>query len=424
MFETTKLENNLRLITKQMPEAGSVAVGIFIGAGGRYEDFETNYGVSHFLEHALFKGTIKRPSPKQIPEEIDQVGGYINAYTTEDRTCFYVKVPQQHWQLGYEILVDMITDPLFKESEIDRERAVIIEEMNVYRDDPARHVYDLTLDLLWPNDKLRTNVIGNEQIISSIPRDSIISYYKSLYTTDNMVVSVAGNLKLDTVVRKTRELFSNIRTTKSFAYAPTTGRISASRSNILDRNTNQTHFVIATRGAALDTDDEKIMAVVSTILGSGLSSRLYLNIRERQGLAYSVTASTSNFTDAGNFEVYAGVNKEKTAKALSAVCSELAKIRQTLVGPKELTKAKEILKGRLIMSLEDNSSQADRMGTQMILANTYWPVDETLAKIDSVTAEEVQKAAGFYLATDKLRLAVIGPHSDEDKLKFEEIISK
>lgn len=423
MHKITKLDNGLKIITNPMSPAGSVTVAIFVGAGGRYEDLKTEYGAAHFLEHLLFKGTPTRPSAKKIAETIDSVGGYMNAYTAEDHTSFYIKVPKQHFKLAFDILADIISDPLLKESEIERERGVILEEMNVYKDDPARYVFDLVGKLLWPHDKLQTNVIGTEQTISTMPRKVIYDYYKALYNPDNMVIAVAGNIDHQNVVNyATKSLGRLVKKTKR-SYEPTSGRIAKEKLKVIDQDTNQTHLVLTARSAVLDSDEEPIMAVASTVLGMGMSSRLFLNVRERKGLAYTIYSSTSSYIDSGKFEIYAGVNKAKVSLALRAICHELHKIRTELVPEKELDKAKEQLKGRLIMSLENNSAVADRLGSQLILMDKAWSLEETLAKIDNVTAQTIKKATAKYLLPTKLRLAMIGLFSDTEKNKFEEILT-
>ena len=423
MPEVETLKNGLRIVHRPLPQTGSVAIAVFVGTGGRFEDFDTNYGVTHFLEHLLFKGTQKRPNPKQIPEEIDGLGGYINAYTSTDRTCFYVKLPRQHWAQGLDILADIVLHPLFKEREIDRERGVVIEEMKVDMDDPASYVFDLVGDLLWPTDMLRTNILGNEQIISSIKKSQIRDYYKKHYTINNIVISVSGNLEMWEILNRTNELFNSTTSPKTISPTPTKGTISRTRSSVLEQDTNQSHVVIAARAPQMEADDEMAMRLLSVALGGGLSSRLSLNVRERKGLAYTIYSSYSTYTDSGSFEIYAGINKLKLDQALRAITTELARIRDTNIPERELAKVKEMMKGRLIMGNEDNSNIADRMGSQLILTGKAWPIEETLAKIDKVTAAAIRRAAARYLSPTKLRLALIGPHDQKQVHKFEQILA-
>lgn len=423
MPEVHELKNGIRIVNKTLPQTSSVAIAFFVGAGGRDEDLAKNYGVTHFLEHLLFKGTKNRPSPKQISEEIDGVGGYINAYTTKEKTCFYVKLPRQHWMLGLEVLSDMIQNPLFDEREIDRERGVIIEEMNVYRDDPASLVFDLVGDLLWPNDTLRTNVIGTEDVISNIPRSNITKYYKDHYCHNNIVISVAGNLESWEIIDKVNEHFGGNRKPVKIVRKKTSDKISDKKLNIHEQDTNQSHFVLCARGVPYRHEDEINMIVLAALLGSGMSSRLNYIVREKKSLAYNVHATNVNHVDSGSFEIYAGVNKEKTAQALRAIMLELARVREQLVPDRELKKVKELIKGRYIMSQEENSNIADRMGWQTLLLGEIMSIDELNQKIDAVSPQSLRRVARTYLQPAKLRLAAIGPYTEKDEAQFEHILA-
>lgn len=422
MHEITQLNNGLKIVTKNMSDTDSVTVNFFVGAGGRYENLSTEDGVSHFLEHLLFKGTHKRPSSKIISEAVDSVGGIINAYTAEDHTSYYIKLPKNYLGLAFNILTDIITDPLFEQSEIEREREVILEEMKVFKDDPSQYVYDLVGDLLWPKDTLRTNVIGNEHIIRSISRDTIQKYFRQLYAMDNMVISVAGNIDHRRVLQLVEELLSSLQSKSKRTWQPVKGGLSTHKINLISEETNQAHILLVGRAPKIDAPDEAAVKVLSAILGSGMSSRLFLNIREEKGLAYTIYMSYSNFVDSGKFQIYAGVNNDKVDQALSAVIEELTKIQHKLVDDKELLKAKEQVRGRYIMGLENNASVADHLGTQLILTSKITTLSETLAKIDAVTASDIIKAAQTYLYKDLVRLAIIGPYNEDDKIKLQKIL--
>lgn len=420
----SKLENGLRVITSEIADTGSVTVSVFVGAGGRYEDLDKEYGVSHFLEHLPFKGSQKRPTAKQIAEEIDGVGGLMNAYTSEDHTCYYVKLPREHFDLAFDVVADMVTAPLFEAEQIEKERNVILEEIKMYKDDPARLVFDLVGDLLWPTDSLRTNVIGTEQSISSISRELIVDYYNSLYAPGNIVVSVAGGVKHDSVLAKAKEYFNKSNSKADRTFDATKGQISDHISNITAQETNQTHLIIAARAPQLDAQDDMPMRVLAAILGGSMSSRLFQNVREQKGLAYSVNASTHAFIDSGKIEIYAGVNRDKVTQALEAICEEIATIRQSKVDESELERTKEQFRGRLIMAQENNATVADSRGTQVILTGQAKSIDEILQLVDQVTVADINKAANKYLQPDMLRLAMIGHFDADDQAKFESIISK
>ncbi len=416
LHKISTLTNGVRIITRTMDDTESVTVAFFVGAGGRYEDMKTEYGSAHFLEHLLFKGTTKRPEARIISEEVDSVGGYMNAYTAEDHTCYYIKLPKNYVGLAFNILADILTDPLFKPAEFERERSVILEEMNVYKDDPGRYVFDLVGDLLWPKDSLRTNVIGTPEIIQAMPRQIVIDYFKHLYCMDNLVISVAGNISHIKAVELSEELLGSFNTKASRGYQKIKHGQSTRVTNIIEQDTNQTHIVVAGLAPAIDAQDEPSMKILSTLLGSGMSSRLFLNVRERKALAYTIYMSYSNFIDTGKFEIYAGVSNDRVDEAVGAIAEELTKVRTEGIERRELEKAKEQVRGRMIMGLESNSAVADIMGSDLIVAGKAWTLEEMLAQIDGTTIDSVVEVAQKYLSTKDLHFAAIGPIGD-DKVK-------
>lgn len=418
----TTLPNGLRIITAEMPGAQSLTACVFVGVGSRYEDFGKNGGVSHFLEHLLFKGTKKRPSTKIISEEVDAVGGWTNAYTGHELTNYYVKVPKKYGQLALDILCDMIRNALLDPAEVDKERSVVIEEMNVYEDDPARNVGNLTPPLIWPEDPLGHDILGNEKVIKQIPRDDIAAFKNYHYSPKNIVVSVAGKLKHEEVVDQVKELMGDF-TGPAQRQSSKAAKISAPQLvNGQDKDTAQAHFLIAARSYRQLHANDPAARIIANILGRGTSSRLFINVREQKGLAYSVYASNQALTDTGMFEVYAGVNTDKVEEAIEAVIHELALMREDLVNPLELTKAKNQIRGRLEMGLESNTSVAERLGTQMILLDKTRSIEETMEEIDAVTAEDVQRVAKEMLDPANLRMGIIAPDTKPAKKRFEQLV--
>lgn len=422
IHKITILSNGAKVVTRTMEDTESVTVAFFVGAGGRYEDMKTEYGVAHFLEHLLFKGTTKRPEAKIIAEEVDSVGGYLNAYTAEDHTSYYIKLPKNYAGLAFNILADIITDPLLKLEEIERERSVILEEMNVYKDDPGRHVFDLVGDLLWPKDALRTNVIGTPEIISKMPRQVIVDYFKGLYCMDNLVISVAGNISHAHAVELAEELLGNQHTKTRRGYERIRYGSADKLTNIIQQDTNQTHLVIAGRAPQIEATDEASMKLLSTILGSGMSSRLFLSVREEKALAYTIYMSYSNFVDSGKFEIYAGVNNDRVSEAIGAISEELIKIRREGISNRELEKSREQVRGRMIMGLESNSAVADVMGSDLIVSGKVWTLQEMLDKIDAVTADNIVESAHRYLQPQDLYMAGIGPFDDDIMGNIKELL--
>jgi predicted Zn-dependent peptidase len=418
----TTLANGLRVITAEMAEARSVTANIVVGTGSRYESFDTNGGVSHFLEHLLFKGSRKYPSAEVIAEAIDAVGGFNNAFTSEDTTLYYVKVPAPHRELALGILADMVAHPLLEPAEIDRERGVIIEEMNVYRDDPARFVGTLLPELIFPNNPLGRDIIGSEEVINRIPAADIRAYLEQFYRPGNMVVAVAGLVKHEDVVAQITAALGEMADAHTAAAPAVTEEPALERVAAQAKPTAQAHFVIGARAYGYDHPDDAAAKVLAAILGRGMSSRLFINVRERQGLAYSVYAEVSNYVDTGIFQAYAGVSIEKTSEAITAVLHELARMRQEPVGEAELRKAQQQLRAGLEMSLESNGAVAERLGTQLLLQGRAQSVEEIIAELEAVTPADVQRVAQVLLAPDQLRMSIIAPAPEAAAKHFETIV--
>ncbi len=408
----TKLENGLQIVTAQLADARSVTVNIAVATGSRFEEYARNGGVSHFLEHLLFKGSKKYPTAQHIAEAVDAVGGYNNAYTTEDITSYYIKVPARHGALAVDILCDMVKEPLVDADELERERGVIIEEMNVFRDDPSRFIGTLVPGVIFPNNPLGCDIIGSEEVIKTIPRQAIMDYLAERYRPNNLVVAVAGAVDHDELVAQITERLGDMAAGELVEPMPVSEELADDLVVTHAKPTAQAHFMVAARGYSYEDADEPASRLVAAILGRGMSSRLFTNVRERQGLAYTVFAEVNPFVDTGLFEAYAGVNLDKTEQAMDSVLHELEVIRTEAVGEAELDKAKQQLIAGLEMSLESNSSIADRIGTQMALMKRVRPIDETIRNIEKVTVADVRRVAGAMLAPERLRFAIIAPEPD------------
>lgn len=422
-IETSTLTNGLRVVTCAIADARSVTVNLVIGAGSRYEDYGQNGGVSHFLEHLLFKGSKKYPTAQIIAEAVDAVGGYNNAYTGEDLTSFYVKVPARYGALALDILCDMVKNPLLDAQEIDRERGVIVEEMNVFRDDPPRFIGTLVPSLMFPDNPLGHDVIGTEAVIERISRAEIAAYMSKHYHPGNIVVALAGAVDHAAIVKQVQAALGDMRQLPVAKITPVPPRASSTLAITHAKDTAQAHFMLAARGYSYDDPAEPAARVAAAILGRGMSSRLFLNVRERQGLAYNVFAETNSYVDTGLFEAYAGVTIDKINQALESVLHELELIRHELVGEAELAKAKQQLTAGLEMSLESNSNIADRLGAHLVLLGRVLPIDEMIAEIEAVTAEDVRRVAQAMLAPERLRFAVIAPDPEPAARYFESLVT-
>jgi predicted Zn-dependent peptidase len=418
----TTLANGLRVVTAEMRESRSVAVNIAVATGSRLEDFEVNGGVSHFLEHLLFKGSKQYPTPQIISEAVEEVGGYNDAYTTEDMTNFMIKVPARHTELALDILADMVKEPLFDSDEIDRERTVVIEEMHMWEDDSLRLISTLYLGLLFPDNPLGKDTFGTEEIIRTIPRKAIVDYFTTHYRPNNMVVSVAGKLDHEIIVAQVEALLGDLEPA-DLPGVQTVGRDSSEQLvRTYEKETAQAHFLVVARGYPYHHADAATMRVIAVILGQGMSSRLFTEIRVNRGLAYHTMADVSSYVDTGVFEVYVGAIVDKADEAMEAVMTELERIRQEPVGQHELKKAKEQLRAGLELGQESNASVADRLARQLTLEGQLTSVDDAVKEILAVTAEDVQRVAQAVLAKDQLRAAIIAPDPEPLAKLFAKIV--
>lgn len=421
-YRTSILPNNLRVVTAEIPDAYSATVSVGVGVGSRYEKFGANDGISHFIEHLLFKGTATRPTTQIISEQVDAVGGWMNAYTSNDSTIYYTRLPYQHVEIGVDIIADMIQNSLFDAEEVDRERNVVLEEMNVYRDNPARHVHRLAPKLLWPGHPLAHDVIGSDEIIKKVTRQQIVDYQKSHYKPGNMVLSVAGRIKHDQIVKLAEKYYGKMVDAPTEKIKKVGPEISKELAMTVEKDTAQTHLTISTRAYPYNHKKGPAASLVTAILGRGLSSRLFMNVRERKGLAYTVNAATDTFVDTGEFGVYAGVNTAKTPEAIEAIIEELVKIATEPVGQEELSKSQNQLIGSLQMSMESNTHVADVAARRMVLLNEIKTVEEKIAELEAVTVDDIQQVASEMLALKNLRLGLISSEIEAPVKKFTELV--
>lgn len=406
MYEKTTLPNGLRILTTPMPHTYSVAIAIYIGAGSRYERKE-EAGLSHFVEHLCFKGSQKRPTSKDISEAIDRVGGILNGATDRELTVYYCKVAAPHFPLALDVLVDMVRAPRFEPQDMEKERSVILEELAMIADTPSQLV-DLVIDqALWADQPLGWDVAGTDQSVKAIDRQTAVDYRFRQYVPNNMVVSVAGSIDHRQVVDQVAAFWSDCPPGSPASWYPATdGR--GPRCALRYKKSEQAHLCLAVRGLSLQHPDRHALALLSLILGEGMSSRLFLELRERQGLVYDVHSYVSHFLDSGAFTVYAGVDPARTVDALKVILSELVRLRDG-VEDKELVKARELAKGRLLLRLEDTRNVAGWIGAQELLLGEVRTPDQVVALLEAVTAHDVQRVARALLVSDQLHMALVGP---------------
>ncbi|HEM62141.1 MAG TPA: insulinase family protein [Chloroflexi bacterium] len=417
MYQKSVLGQGLRIMTSTMPHTCSVSVGFFIGVGSRYESEREN-GITHFIEHMLFKGTEKRPSAREIAVAIEGVGGVFNASTGRELTSYWAKVGQDHFSLALDVLSDMLLHSKLDEAELDKERGVIIEEINMTLDRPSDWVHVLATELIWPDHPLGRDQAGTKESVSAITRAMVQEYLQSHYQPASAVLAVAGNIEHEDAVNQATAQLDPWLQTAETSCLPMDLEQTAARVRLEHRPTQQAHLALVLPGLSRFDEDKYNLSLLNTILGQGMSSRLFLEVREARGLAYSVYSYLSLYQDAGLLGVYAGVDGDRIDGALRAIMDELAKMRQEPVSEEELHKAKEFTKGRLQLQMEDSFAVASWMGRQEVLEDRVRSLDEVLEEVDAVTAADIQRVACRLLEQERLNLAVVGPYEEDQEERF------
>lgn len=413
-FQKTTLKNGLRIITIPMEQVKSVSLLIMVGAGSRYETRETN-GLSHFLEHMFFKGTKKRPTAFDIFSVIDAVGGEYNAGTAKDYIEFYIKTASSHLDLALDVLTDTLLNSKFEDEEIEREKGVITEEINMREDTPMIKIADVFEKLLYGDSPLGRDIAGKKEVIKKFRRKAFLSYVKNFFLPSNMVITIAGDFKK----KKTLEMIGSRFEHLPKSSLPKWKKVEEEQKspNVLLRHkkTDQAHFCLGVRAYPLGHKTWYTMAVLNTILGETASSRLHTEVREKRGLAYYVRSGRQSYKDVGYWVTQAGVDVGKLGEAVKVILAELVKIkgRKIKIKDEELARAKEHLKGRLILSLENSGAVASLYGEQELLEGKIRAPKQIITRLDKVTVEDVQEAAQEIFTPERLNLAVIGPYKDE-----------
>lgn len=420
MFSKTTLKNGLTLITVPMPHLDSVTTLVAVGAGSRYESKKIN-GLSHFLEHMFFKGSRKYPSVEQIQTLLDGVGAINNAATGKEFTYYWIKSSAKNLELGIDILSSMLKESLLSEKEIEKEKGIIIEEMRMIRDDPARYIWTLYEMLLFGDQPLGWDIGGSESTIKVFTRQDFINYVDSLYSPGNMSLVVAGNFPKN-IDKLAEKYFLGLPKRDKFKAAPfKKEKQNKLKTNLFFKHTDQAHLILGMEGFDRFNKKRYAARILGAILGEGMSSRLFLQVRERRGLAYHVSAGHDPYIDCGIFAVYAGLKMESMEEGLRVILAELQRITSEKVSVKELKKAKEMIRGRLAIRSESTNFLAEYFGTNFVLDRKLETFDEYLQKIDEVTVEDIQAVAQELFQKNKFNLQVIGPF--KSKQPFEKVLN-
>lgn len=413
MFTKTILKSGLRLIKVPMNSVKSVTVLVMIETGSRYETRSLN-GISHFLEHMPAKGTAKRPTSLAVSCAIDAVGASWNAFTAKEYTGFFIKASSEHLEFGLDILSDMLLNPIFDPKEIDTERGVILEEINMYEDQPQARVGELYEELLYRNSPLAMRVLGHKDSLFRINQTTLFDYLHQKYHTQSMVVGIAGDLngksKIDDLVEK---YFGEVKKGAANKFKPASDDQTKPQSLVHFKQSDQAHLCLGVRSYPVNHPDRYVLAVLNTILGGNMSSRLFLEIREKRGLAYYVHSGTEEFQDCGYFVIQAGLRISAAGEAIKIIIEQLDLIRAKPAFADELRRAKDYWKGRMVLALEDSYRVATFYTSQEVLEKQVETPEEILEKVEEVTAEDIQRVAKDVFASNKLNLAIIGPFKDQ-----------
>ena len=408
MYQRTILDNGVRILTSTMPHTRSVSIAFFIGVGSRYESDE-QIGASHFIEHMLFKGTAKRPTTREIAIAIEGMNGIFDASTGQEESTYWVRIPHYHLDIAIDVLADMLRHAKFDPAEIDKERDVIIKEINLTLDTPDELVYLLNNQLVWPNHPLGRDIAGTKESITSLDRDRLLSYKNSHYLPNNTVVSIAGNVDHEAAVKQVAACLGDWGGGEIALYQPAQDGQSESRVLVHSKDTEQAYLCLSVPGLPRDHPDRLNLRMLNVVLGEGIGSRLFTGIREKQGLAYSVNSYISAMYDTGVAGVYASVDPENIETAIKAVWEEWDDLRQKEIPPEELARAKHFLKGQLLLSMEESFNVALWFGSQETLFPEVLTYEEAIAEVESITEADIQGVAQELFSEEKLTLAVVGP---------------
>jgi len=413
------LKNGLRVITVPMADNPTATVLVLVEAGSKYETKKVN-GISHFLEHMCFKGTIKRPKAIDISRELDAIGSQYNAFTAQEYTGYYAKSDARHFKKIFDVVSDIYLNSTFPEAEMEKEKGVIIEEINMYEDLPPRHVQDLFMKLLYGDQPAGWNIAGEKGNILKMKREDFLHYKKMHYLPEATTLVVAGKVSEKGVLKEANKIFGQIPRGKKMGKKKVVEKQSKPEILLKFKETDQSHFVLGVRSCDLFSKKNPVLSVLAGVLGGGMSSRLFQKLREEMGVGYYVHAYNDTYTDHGFFEVAAGVDNKRMEEVIEAVLAECKKLKKESVSKEELEKVKEYLIGNMKLSLESSDDLANFCGGQELLKKEIKNAEQKAAEIRRISAADIKRLANEIFQNQKLNLALIGPF--KDKMKFRKIL--
>jgi predicted Zn-dependent peptidase len=421
MFKKHTLPNGLRIILAPMEGAQSVTVLVLVATGSKYETKEIN-GISHFLEHMFFKGTKKRPTNMEIASVLDSVGGSYNAFTDKEMTGYWAKVDAKHFDLALDWVSDIFLNSKLEREEVEREKGVIIEELNMYLDTPMRYVGDIWEQLLYGDQPAGWMIIGEKEIIRALGREDFIKYFRNQYVAKNTIVVVAGNEgQVKSSKLKVQSFFKGIKAGNLKNKLKAIEKQNKPALKVHFKETDQTHLILGCRGYNIFDKNRYAAALLGTILGGYMSSRLWTEVRERRGLAYYVRAAHENYTDTGYLAAHAGIDNNRVEDAIKVILGEFKKTKEEKIPESEIKKAKDYIKGATLLSLESSDEVASFLGMQEVLKKELLTPEQFFIKINKITASDLQRTAREIFRPEKLNLALIGPFKDKER--FEKLLN-
>jgi predicted Zn-dependent peptidase len=407
MYEISRLKNGLTVATAAMPHMASVSLGAWVGVGGRYERAEIN-GVCHFIEHMLFKGTVRRTA-REISAAVEGIGGYMNAFTGEESTCFYARASHDRLEEMLDVLMDMFLESRFTPEDIDKERSVIKEEIAMYLDQPQQHVHELLNETMWPDHPLGRPLTGTEQTIDGFSRKGLIEYLQTNYNSTTTLLTAAGNVKHSALVKAVERYARKLPSGKRPSFLPVMNHQTTPRIKLFTKDTAQMQVAVGIRVCSRHDDKRYALRVLNTMLGDNMSSRLFQVLREDHGLAYSVHSSLSYLDDTGALTISAGLDTDKLARAMELMMREVRRFTTTLPGSKELRQARDYLIGQLDLTLENTENHMMWLGDHLLAYGKVISPSEIKKRVAEVTAAQVRQVAREFLRSEHISLAMVSP---------------
>ncbi len=421
MYKKTVLNNGMKLIVSPMKNTRIVTVNVFVGCGSRHEN-KSNNGITHFIEHMLFKGTKKRKDAFSISKEVDGVGGDLNGLTGQEYCCFYIRVLDNHFEKALDLLSDILLNSKFNESDMDTERGAILEEIKMRKDSPAGYVWELYNDLLYGGQPLGFPISGSEKVLKGFSKSNLLDYMGDNFTADNIVISLAGNVGMEKTIKMAQKYFGGLKGKKTGGFVPVKEKQKEPAVLLFYKETEQTHLCIGNRTFRYDHPDYNVMQIINGILGMNMSSRLFTRLREKEGLVYSVSSGNDFFADTGNFSVHAGVGHSNVMRTIGIVLEEFSRLRNEQTRRDELDRVKNCITGYIYMLMDGSTGVSNYTGRQEIRMGKIVPYDERIRMINEVSPQDVKRVANEIFTGDSRNLAMIGPFRDSKE--FIELLEK